>query len=86
MVEDSRVEKELERVERADAEEVRNHLVGGRCLPDAPGNGRHVILTLSGRGHRFLWTRFRQGGLVEDEGGELEVRVFQVPFKIPVLD
>ena len=76
----------MARVERENAEEVHNHLVDGLCLPGAPGNGRHVILTLSGRGHRFLWTRFRQGGLVEDEGGELEVRVFQVPFKIPVLD
>ena len=62
-------------VERADAEEVHNHWVDGRCFPCATGNGGRFIYSRAGRGHVCFRTHVQEGSLVGggDEGGELKV-------------
>ena len=84
VVKDIRFQGKLLGVKRPDAEEFRNHQVGGQCLPYAPENRRCVIQSLAGRSHFCLRICVQEGSLVENEGGKLKVRFFQGPLSIHV--
>ena len=82
MVEDGRGDAELPVHQGPNSEEVRHHRVDGGGFPEGPGHGRGVV-TSSERGAPSRTGAYkREGGLLQDKGGQFKVGICDAPLRI----
>ena len=82
MVEDGRGDAELPVHQVPNSEEVRYHRVDGRGLLEVSGHGRGAV-TSSERGAPSRTGAYkREGGLLQDKGGQFKVGICNAPLRI----